>query len=1687
MLDDIKTLIAKRAALKTRLTKFNNFIADPRNGKKAINLKRRLASIEPCLREYQDIEVQISTVDEIQVKDDEATEFENKYFEAVSNAESLIQAAGALESVPNSNSPSNRNETLPVKLPEICLPTFDGSFTEWLSFRDSFQSLINNNTSLNAIQKFHYLKGTLSGEAQKTISHLTPSTDNYAAAWALLVERYENNRLISQHHVRSLFSLPNINPKDSASLRTLLQIVNSNLKALEGIGRPVHQWDDLLIHLISCKFDHGTTIAWEGTLSKDIPTTTSILEFLTQRCQMFESFEATFLSNKFNVPNKPKFPFNAKYNKPSSHIVNRNEHSQISCNYCKQSHTIFFCQSFLGLNVDRRLNEIKKRHLCTNCLRSGHTLETCNAGNCKKCNRRHNTLLHIESQPQPSSSTMSNCAQILSKNVILSTTQILATGANNKGIKFRSLLDNGSVSNFITERAVQKLGLKNIHKINLPLIGIACKSSIISKAVSVKISSISNSFKAYLDFLIVPEITGNVPAQSFTPLQNLPTNIKLADPFYNKSLAVDLLIGNEIFWDILCIGQFRINKNGPTLQKTQFGWVIGGVLNQFNSSNNLTSCNLSNISLDKQIRKFWEVENLPEKSDSSSVNNTCEVHFKETFTRDATSGRFIVKPPLINEPPCLGISKERALRLFYNLEKRFSKDRNLFQQYSEFMRVCLALGHMTECEPDNSGYFLSHHPVHNESSTTTKLRVVFNASMKTDNNKSINDNLLVGPNLQQDLFSILIRFRIHKVVVCADLKKMYRQILLHPDHRKYQKIFWRNDSGEDIKVYQLNTVTYGFASSSYLATRCVHELANLEMQNFPEAATIILRDMYVDDLIYGSSNIVDAAQLLNDIKQILIKAGFELHKISSNYSCDFGFDEELQQQEQISLDKQNTIKTLGLFWDNNNDIIKYSTHSKNPRIDKITKRGILSTIAHIFDPLGLAAPVVITAKIILQKLWSLKLDWDESLPIELHTMWCEFLETFSQLNQVAVPRRAICDYQQVEIHGFCDASPDGTYQTHILCSKNKVAPLQSLTIPRLELCGALLLAKLVYKVTKSLSNFQIRNHYYWTDSTIVLAWLRTEPALLKSFASHRVSEIQSLAPYNNWYHIPSNQNPADILSRGDTPRHLMSSDLWWHGPSFLTTPHIPYIQEVPSGTNLPEMKPKCCLIVQRVTKHCSLWSKFSNFDKLLRITALVRRFIFNLKNKHNKKLGAVTCSELREAHSLIITQVQSEAFHIDIHNIKKHNQVANNSKIKNLSPFIDSSGLVRVGGRLAYSNIHNDRKYPLLLPKQHFITNLIIKKYHVENLHIGCQGTLAAVRQRYWPVSAKNAVKLVIFNCLRCYRCKPISYEQLMADLPVTRVTPSRPFTVTGVDYAGPFTLKNGHGRTVKTIKGYIAVFVCFATKAVHIELVCDCTSNSFLNALKRFISRRGKPSQIHSDNGTTFVGSNRHLKELYQLFQTKSFKDVVVGNLSNLGITWNFIPPNAPHMGGLWEAAVKSIKGHIRRVLNNTLLNYEEMNTVLIMIEACLNSRPLTPLSNDPNDLVALTPAHFLIGGPLTAPVEEDLRDLPTNRLIRFQLLEKMRQDVWKRWSNEYLHQLQTRYKWRNVPALKPAKGDLVVVREASTPPQQWPLGRIEELHPGKDGQCRVVTIKTMRGVFKRPLTKICVLPMDSNKDCCE
>ncbi|GFS51319.1 uncharacterized protein TNCV_3533651 [Trichonephila clavipes] len=377
--------------------------------------------------------------------------------------------------------------------------------------------------------------------------------------------------------------------------------------------------------------------------------------------------------------------------------------------------------------------------------------------------------------------------------------------------------------------------------------------------------------------------------------------------------------------------------------------------------------------------------------------------------------------------------------------------------------------------------------------------------------------------------------------------------------------------------------------------------------------------------------------------------------------------------------------------------------------------------------------------------------------------------------------------------------------------------------------------------------------------------------------------------------------------------------------------------------------------------------------------------------------------EVDDATKIVIQTAQESQFHSEIQLLKKKHPLPNSSKLLPLGIFLDTDGIIKVGGRLKNSSLSPIQKHPILLPKSHHLTNLVIQHFHHINLHSGPQLTLCCIRQKFWIPSGRGVVGRLLSKCQTCFRFKAKSGEQLMGNLPANRLSAGRAFLNVGIDFGGPFITKPNVSRSKVKLKSYLALFICMATKAVHLEVVSDLSANAFLAAFRRFISRRGKPTNTFSDNATNFKGASSYVKE-----QLKLIKSVEVQNfVTQESITWHFIPPTAAHISGLWEAGIKSTKQLLIKTMKSAVLNFEELVTLVTQIEACLNSRPLTPLSNDPQDLQPLTPGHFLIGAPM-ASFPEEVPSQPACLKKRWNLIQHLRSQFWKRWHLEYLNQLQ-------------------------------------------------------------------------------
>lgn len=1761
----LKTLYRKRSNILHSAALIQTFDAEYVIGQ-ANQLPIRIQHLDELWREFEGVQDKIEDLEDEEGFSEDRREFQNLYYTLKASLTSKVPPPITASS---SRDASNfQPHSIPnLRLPEIKLKEFSGNYDEWESFSDLFVSLIHSNPQLTMVQKLHYLRASVIGEAARMIAPLDLTANNYLVAWNLLKERYENKHMLIKRHMAGLLLISPLKKESATGLLDLADEFDRHVQLLDKLENAEDHWNSFLVERLSSYLDPASLREWETQSAGEVkPDYKKILDFIRKRSRILQTLMLSQPITAPTIENKPK---------PRAATAHVSSTSSAKCACCKQQHMLFQCDQFNSLTPPERFDVVKKNGLCINCMKGTHLAKDCTSGTCKTCSKRHHTLLHLTSpvstsdhqeppqhsfladsnNPQnnppyvsvkssrsgelrnasplvsssfepsssfgyspPSSSVVSSvqslpptahqAAKVSQQqnpsSVLLSTAVIRVLDADNNYHYARALLDSGSQPSFISEALCQRLNLKRT-KVHSPVSGIGQSMVNVRYSVTVSIASRFGDFAANLDCLVLPKLTVALPSYHIdVTCWQIPRHLLLADPQFNVSQGVDVIIGAELFYSLLENQQISLGIGYPLLQKTVFGFVVcGKVAESANTVVVQSSHVCTEESLDSQLERFWEIENFDSTKAYTEEEQLCEGHFRRTVSRD-DSGRFVVRLPMREElVPRIGDSYTPALRRFLSIEKKFCCNENFRQEYRKVMEEYQRLGHMEVNSRVLNGpqFFLPHHAIHRPDSTTTKTRVVFDASSRGINGVSLNDILMIGPTVQPSLQAIILNFRMPRYVFSADAQKMFQQIWVHPEDRKFQQTLWRDHPSEPIRIYQMKTVMYGLASSPFLATRVLNQLATDDGANYPLAVPVIRKGTYVDDVLTGDDDLCTIQETCAQLIALLGGAGFVLRKWAANNQAVLANvpSEMWETANSLEIDRPTTVKALGLIWVPQADMFMF----KIPEFldtTAITKRVVVSEMARLFDPIGFLGPIVLNAKIFVQTLWAEHLPWDQELPESAQMWWKAYRTDIQQLNPLQIPRRILANSnRQYSLHCFCDAStkgygcciylvsPDanGELHCHLLTSKSRVAPLRGHSVPRLELCAALLGSQCIDNLRKT-TEYNV-SATMWTDSTIVLHWLRSRSSNWKVFVSNRVAEVQRLTKELQWRHVPTDANPADRISRGCPASRIIKDDLWWHGPHFLKLSKELWPDSAfpePADPDIQE-ETRSVVALHVSSEEDTLFSRFSELAKLLKCLAYCFRFSTNCQlPKAQRSFGPLSPDECDRALKALVRLAQHSSFPIEVNSYTRQQRPSTlpspKSPLRGLNIFMDENGLLRIDGRVRYANIPYDTRFPILLPSDHKLSLLIARAIHIKTLHGGPSLILATMRQRFWPLRGRDLARRTVRRCVTCFRCQPKSTTQIMAPLPAVRLTQARPFLFSGMDYCGPFFIRplNGRGASVKM---YVALFICLVVKAVHIEIVADLTAVSCVNAVKRIVGRRGRIQELYCDNATAFVGADRELsvsrKQFLQQFKEGEWRNYCLDS----GIKFCFIPARSPHFGGIWEAGIKSFKHHFRRIMGLKAFSIDQFHTVVTQVEAVLNSRPLSPLTDSPDDLAALTPGHFLIGEPLVAIPEPDLSHINPGRLSRLQDMKKALQDLWVRWSRDYVSHLHQRTKWKKQQD-EVQVGQLVLLKE-NTPPLHWPLGRIVETIPGKDGHIRVVIVKTSSGQYKRAITEVSVLPTDEEQ----
>ncbi|XP_058456787.1 uncharacterized protein LOC131434155 [Malaya genurostris] len=1642
-----RRLMLRRTALLAALDRAGQFLAAYQDDRDRLEVALRIENLDTIWQELDDIQSDLECTEEtdegMSLNQEIRSKYESDYFKIKAGMLSKLPPTIPSTSISHPSPPTVSSSLKGLKLPTISLPEFDGDFKEWLTFHDTFLALIHSNQDVPAIQKFHYLKSAVTGEAAQMIESFAISAANYPLAWQALISRYANEYLLKKRHMQALLEIQRVKKETTAALHGIVDDFERHTKILRQLGEPVDTWSTMLEHLLCVRLPDDSLKAWEDHASTiENPSYQALIEFLHRRIRVLESI---------SVNHAQPLQQYATSSHVSAHKLSNVKSSSNSalnvppnkCYACEQRHPKRH-HSLLHSGFEENPDPFTRNSSSLGklpCLTTNVNLATSSESS-------SSPILSAATSLQAADINCSLPVQKIEKNVFMLTAVVSVVDRYGQNHLVRALLDCASQPNLVSERMAQLLRLKRT-KANVLIQGIGGQPQNAKELVNIKVHSRKEEFSLDVEFLILPKVTPEIIARNVSiDHWKLPPNIFLADPQFHRRAPIDMILGIEHFFSFFNTAKrINLHESRSMLIDSVFGWLVSGSNSIVTPAEQNHLCHIVTVSLltlEQSIERFWQVEELQTQSNYSENEKLCEEMYVNTTTR-TTEGRYMVRlPRRTNFNEMVGSSKPVAINRYQLLEKRLSRNPELKEDYHRFMSEYLSLGHMQCIREDdrlNSYSYLPHHPVVKESSTTTKTRVVFDASVKTSTGFSLNEALLVGPVVQDDLLSIILRFRTFPVALVGDIAKMYRQILLHPDDTCYQRILWRFRPTDSIESYELKTVTYGLSPSSFLATRTLQQLATDEGDKFPIGKVALQRCFYVDDFIGGAQSVAEAIQLRTELSELLAEGGFALRKWTSNKLQVLSglSQDEIGTQTSIKFDTNEMVKPLGISWEPESDSLRFDSrihqHKEVP-----TKRSILSAISQLFDPLGLISPIIVKGKILTQHLWLLPCSWDDEVPDHIANSWTNLAAELPKLANFHVSRYALLQSSSVQLHTFCDASESaygacayarcvnsvGQVRVQLLASKSRVAPLKKITLPRLELCATEVGAKLHAKIYKALQ-VPVTGSYFWSDSTVALQWLRAPPSTWKTFVANRFSEIQSLTHGAFWNHVKGTDNPADLVTRGMDVDEFLSNRAWTNGPDWLSYPETEWsVSKLPEYPKDGKERRKMIVAVTKMKVMSisvnPIFARFSSYERMLRSTAYVLRFIANSRNKARTQSSSfvgpissirLTVNDLNAADRMLVQLAQEDAFHDEI----------------------NPEGTIRVGGRLRLSNQPFLTKHPALLPSNHPLSRLIAKSYHLKLIHGGGRLTLAAMREKYWPLQGRRLPnKLDNFLYIESHPADRSPYQE-------------------------------------------------WIMRAVHIELASDLSTQAFLSALRRFIARRGRPTDIYSDNGKNFEGAANELGEVYRMLQN----DVVINQITSDStcerITWHFSPPKAPHFGGLWEAAVKVAKRQLYRQLGNSKLSFEDMATILTQIEASMNSRPIVPLSEDPNDVAAITPAHFLIGGTMHSLPEPNLFRISLNRLDHYQRLQRTYQQFWHHWRTEYLQELQKDTKTCN-PNTDIQPGRLVVLIDELQIPVKWPLARIVAIHPGKDKLVRVVSLRTSRGVITRPVTKICLLPTEESQN---
>ena len=1080
-------------------------------------------------------------------------------------------------------------------------------------------------------------------------------------------------------------------------------------------------------------------------------------------------------------------------------------------------------------------------------------------------------------------------------------------------------------------------------------------------------------------------------------------------------------------------------------------------------------------------------------------------------------------------------NQEQALQRLRWCKKRMIKDHKYKKEYSQFMAKLFNKGYARKVPPDRMherAWYLTHHGVRHP--TKGKLRVVFHCSQEKDG-VSLNSKLMQGPDFMNSLLGVLLRFRKGSIPLTADIEAMYYQVHVPDGDCKFMRFYWWENgemSKEPIEC-EMCVHSFGAISSKNCVIFALHQTAIEHMEEFgEEAAKALLEDFYMDDLLKSLDDVSSTTKLIQNVDRMCSAGGFNLTKfVCGNPEVLESIPSEKRADglKEYSLGEELPVESaLGVKWNVNDDTFGFRVCFKT---DNGTRRGCLATISRVHDPLGIAAPFLLKGKKILQKMTSKSSSWDDPLEPQLAQGWEEWKQDLMCLKDMSIRRSyreaGMKGVVSATLHCFSDASfigygiacylrlrdVEGNVKVALVLGKSRVSPLKPTTVPRLELTAATVSVRVAALLIEELK-IQGLDTYYWVDNKIVLGYILNQTRRYRIFVANRVQIIEEHMQETGeeigkkFKYVETKENPSDFASRGISPKDAEKVDIWINGPLFLRRPEEEWRREesdveiVPGD---PEVKITATCNTIKVGPETTpekiletLERRISSWNRMVRTVVWILRFIRNTRKKvrveesTGKELNDIytdldkvgtEVQELEAAERKIVWLMQEEHLKEAKKEVKSRKEVRgkkDKGQLGRLSPFTDKEGILRVGGRLSNAEEDVSFRHPAIIPKGAVCTQRLVEWHHSRVAHRGKHTTVSRIREEgWWIISAGKEVGSVVYKCVRCKWLRGKFIEQKMADLPISRTTIEPPFTYCGVDLFGPVTIKEGR----KEIKRYGVLFTCFSLRAVHIEVASSLETDSFIQALRRFVARRGAVREIRSDNGTNIVGAENELRRAMKEMDHEKIRSFL-NEQGGDWIQWERNTPMASHMGGSWERQIRTVKDVLTSLAKSSprKMDEETLKTFFAEAEAIVNSRPLTLENLQDPDSSPLSPNQLLtMKSKLVSPPPGVFQKNDVYCRKRWRVAQHLANCFWTRWRTGYLQLLQSRQKWtkkrRNLQV-----DDVVLLKEDGTGRGHWPMARVVEAHQSKDGLVRSVTLRVKDSTLKRPVHKTVLLVAANN-----